>query len=157
MLRPWKAVMGATGPNGPSCAARYYVRARALGGMNGGDAWTTGLDSKTKRYSAPRQSQTSPTIPGRIATRQCRSSVRCVAEDEGVWRCPWLAVCTSSIPSVCTRHTTAATASRHAIRTGSTLKVLQADTTNMDASLPVPQLSSSPDRLCGDAAGKGDA
>src|SRR5690242_16606375 len=76
-----------------------YAPVRALGGMNGGNAGTTGLDSRTERYSAPRQSQMSTTTPGRIATRQCKSSVKCVAEGAEVWRCPWWAVCISSIPS----------------------------------------------------------
>src|SRR5262249_5227469 len=38
ILRPWKAAIGPTGPNEPSFTARYYARARALGGMNGGNA-----------------------------------------------------------------------------------------------------------------------
>jgi hypothetical protein len=120
--------------------------------MNGGNAGTIGLDSRIERYKAPRQNQTSTTTPGRIATRQCRSSVRCIAEEVEGCRCPWWdVVCTASIPSVCTRHTTAATASRHATRAGSTLEVLKADTTNMDSSLLVPQPSSSPGLLCLDA------
>src|SRR5215831_16163826 len=143
--------MGPTGPNEPYCIARYYARASALGGMNGGNTGTTGVGRKTERYSVPRQSQISMTTPGRIATKQCRSCVTCVAEDEEVWRCPWWAVCTSSRPSVCTRHTTAATASRHATSAGNILEVLEADTTNMDTSLLGPQPSSSPNLLCSDA------
>jgi hypothetical protein len=42
-------------------------------------------------------------------------------------------------------------ASRHAIRAGSTLEVLEADTTNMDTALLGPQPSSSPGLLCLDA------
>jgi hypothetical protein len=104
----------------------------------------------------PHQEQRHHTTTGRIATRQCRSSVKCVAEDGEVWRCPWWAVCTSSILSVCTRHATAARASRHATKAGSALEVLRAYTTDMDTSFPVPQLSSSPDLFCSDAAGKKD-
>ena len=120
LFQPWKAEMLKALKSHLS-PLQYYAHARSLGGMNGGNAGTTGLESRTERYSAPRQSQTSMTIPGRIATRQCRSSVKCVAEDEEVWRCPWWAVCTSSIPSVCTRHATAAMASRHATRAGRNL------------------------------------
>ena len=84
MFRPWKIAIGPAGPNEPSFAARYYARMRALGGMHRGNTGTTGLDSKIEKYKAPRQSQTSPTTPGRIAPRQCRLSVRCAAEDEEV-------------------------------------------------------------------------
>jgi len=154
MSRPWKAEMRPAGPNEPSCAARYYARARALGGMNGGNTGTIGLDNRTERCNAPRQSQTSTTTPGRIATRQCKSSVRCVGEDVEVWRCPWWAVCISSILSVCTRHITAATTSRHVTSAGSILEVLEADTTNMASSLLRPRPSSSTDLLCSDAEGK---
>src|SRR5713101_4825738 len=70
-------------------AARDYTYTMSLGGMNGGNAGTTSLDNRTGRYSAPRQSQSSMTTPGRTATRQCRSRVKCVAEDVVGWRCPW--------------------------------------------------------------------
>jgi hypothetical protein len=39
-------------------------------------------------------------------------------------------------------------ASRHAIRAGSTLEVLEADTTDMNPALPVPRPSSRFDLLC---------
>lgn len=81
--------MGPTGSHEPSFTARYYARALALGGMNGGNEGTIGWANKTERYSAPRQSQTSPTAVGRMAMRQCKSNVRCAEEDEEVWRCSW--------------------------------------------------------------------
>jgi hypothetical protein len=56
-----------------------------LGGINGGNAGTTGWDKSTLRYSAPRYRVSRVLTVGRMATIQDRSRVICAEEDEEEW------------------------------------------------------------------------
>src|SRR6266540_880928 len=106
----------------------------SLGGLNGGKVRATGLDKRGVIYNVPRQNQTSAIMAGRMAIKQCRSSVTC---EEEVWRCCEWSAWAWSKGWVCTRHATAATAMRHTISMGKIFQVFAAGAANMSASLPL--------------------
>ena len=143
---------------GPSFAVGYYARARALGGMNGGNARTTGLDRRPEEYSAPRQSQSSMSFHWKNPPRdkmQIEREVRGEAEGRRGMAvslvsspCAWF-----RYPSACVRGTLyppAGTASRRAGQGWAVpWRFLKADATSMGplagarAHSPPPALTSS--------------